>query len=161
MRRVIRENYYRRPVGYRDAQRYLGLEQNRAAVGELLSQLHGPKPAPNQSASDPFLGIQRSDLHQYFLRSWTLVDDGRSGNPNDLPMTLTIPDAGLKRLLTTRGFLPTKRGNGSHVVWIKSGAPDITIPNRKDQEGYNFLKNTARSLGLKNIRELAEAARRS
>lgn len=159
IRQAILEGYSDRPVGYREAPSFISSTQNASAVAELLGMLSDPARPPGGSGSKPSLSIQRSELTRQFLKGWTLVHERKSGVKSDMPMTLTVPDRSLKRLLNLKGYSPTKLGKGSHEVWKKPGSPMVTLPNRTNQEGYRALSTIAKSLGLRSVSELAELAR--
>jgi predicted RNA binding protein YcfA (HicA-like mRNA interferase family) len=161
IREQIRNGYGSRPVGYREAPNYLDKVSFRQGVSSLLAQVFNPALPSAPQILPPGIGVQRSELTNHFLQNFTIVVEARDSSLRDFPMSLTVPDRDLKRLLKAEGFYPTDFGNGSHEVWKRAGSPMITIPNRKDQAGLKFLKSAAESLGFRNIRELQEAARHS
>jgi predicted RNA binding protein YcfA (HicA-like mRNA interferase family) len=163
VRRVIRkrisDGYGSRPLGYREAPRYLDSFRFRHGVSNLLAQVFNPTLVAAPQVVLPRLGIQSSELKTHFLSNFTIVVESGDASLRDFPMSLVVPDIKLKKLLQAEGFHPTNLGKGSHEVWKRPGSPMITVPNRKDQAGIKFLKSAAKSLGYENLRDLQEAAR--
>jgi predicted RNA binding protein YcfA (HicA-like mRNA interferase family) len=159
IRSSIESSYATRPPGYKDAMKYLNPMDYAAGIGDLLAKVYSPSAHWLAGGFGPLMGVQRSELSKYFFESWRLVADAPQSAPNPPPFSLSVPDRGLKRLLEREGYLPSDQGKGSHEVWKKPQAPIITLPKRKDQQGYQILKSVAVNLGFKDIRQLAEASR--
>lgn len=102
--------------------------------------------------------IQSSPLERGYADNWNFVIT-RQTQPTLPHFSFTVRTKDLEPLLRDHGYSPTDRGAGSHQVWGKAGAPIITLPYRKDQEGNEVLKSTAKTLGYSSVRDLIQAVR--
>jgi predicted RNA binding protein YcfA (HicA-like mRNA interferase family) len=161
IRSSIESSYSARPAGYKDAWQFLSPAGYAGGVGNLLTMVYSPSALSLPGGFGPLMGVQRSELSKFFVESWRLVADAPQSPSDPPPFWLSVPDRGLKRLLEREGYLPSVQGKGSHEVWKKPEAPIITLPKRKDQQGYQVLKSVAANLGFENIRQLAEASRKA
>ena len=155
---TIKRSFVSRPPGYNVAGTSIADRPFKLALGELLNIVEGSKKQPATRLL-PQVALQRSELYNYFAKSTTVVEMKSSPSFGALPMTFTVPDRKLKKLLKIRGYEPTNRGKGSHEVWAQPGHQNVTVPRRTNQEGIKFLKSTAKALGLNGLRDLEELVR--
>lgn len=157
IRRAIRANIPLKPPGYRKGIRFLSPTSFKGGKVSLAASIfHLRLVNTNHINALPTFGISLGEWGPYFRNTWTLEIAKNSGVKNQSvpPFALSLPSKKVKSLLKSEGYSPTDLGKGSHVVWQADGKPSITLPSRRDYEGYDAMKNVANALGLKNLREL-------
>lgn len=107
----------------------------------------------------PKIALQRDELYDYFSKSTTVAQLRTAPSLRHLPMTFTVPDRKLKKLLKSHGYQPSNRGKDSHEGWVRPGHQNVTGPRRTHQGGITFIKSSAEALGLNDLKELEELVR--
>jgi predicted RNA binding protein YcfA (HicA-like mRNA interferase family) len=148
--------YSSRPPGYR-----LGAHVDvffKEASYDLIRQIAEGRLVTHSFNVPSHFPISKGRLHDVFVDNAVLVDNLPGANSSIF--TLAVPSHSLERYVRSLGFVEQpRRGKGSHSVWKGPSGEMITLPHRKDQQGFNTLKSAATTLGFASARELAEAVR--
>jgi hypothetical protein len=151
-----------KPKGYRKGVHYLTpaeFKQGKLNLGATI--LNASQTKVSFVKGLPIVDFNKSKLDKYYREFWDLELTGSSGvSPTSIPpFAFSLDGNKLKRYLAGEGYSDSGFGKGSHQVWKAPNRPSITLPQRKNYEGNQALKNVVRALGLKNLRELEERVR--
>jgi predicted RNA binding protein YcfA (HicA-like mRNA interferase family) len=129
----------------------------------LAASINQRTPSPKTIPLGATFNIGKGLLSDYFRENFILVPiasmKGTVAPPKS--MAFSIPSKGIRRILTKKGFQKTELGKGSHEVWTHDTRPSVTLPARKEFEGFQVLTNIRDSLGFESLHELREAAKRA
>lgn len=162
VKEAIKNYIPHKPKGYRKGEYYLTptlFKQGRLNLGATILNA---RPTVVSSIKDlPIVDFKKSKLEAYYREFWHLELVGLSGSTptSGPPFAFSLNGKGLKRYLADEGYSDSGLGKGSHQVWKAPDRPSITLPQRKDYEGHQAMKNVVKALGLKNLRELEERVR--
>jgi hypothetical protein len=151
------------PTGYNNANRYQTPTAHADGRRELAASINQLNPVPKTIALGETFGIGKGKLSDYFRENFLIVPIERAGGFIVPPesMTFSIPKKDIGRMLTKRGYFNSGLGKGSHDVWKHNHLPAITLPTRREFEGYQVLNNIRESLGIESLNELRREAQRA
>ena len=156
-RQTLMIGYSARPPGYR-----LGAHVDvffKESSYDLVRQIAEGRLVTHPFGTPSHFPIGKGRLHDVFVDNAILVETLPSGNSS--VFALAVPSHHLERFVRLRGFIEqSRRGKGSHSVWKGPNGEMITLPHRKDQQGFNTLKSAATVLGFSSARDLVEAIHR-
>jgi len=162
IRRAIKVNMPLKPPGYRKGIHFLSPASFKKGKLDLAASIfHSSLIKSNHINTLPTFGIGSGGWEAYFRNTWSLEITLKTGvrDKSTPPFALSLPSKKVKSFLKSQGYSPTELGKGSHEVWQADGKPNITLPSRRDYEGYDAMKNVASALGLKNLRDLENKIR--
>jgi predicted RNA binding protein YcfA (HicA-like mRNA interferase family) len=156
IRAALKAGFPSKPPGYRRAADYISPKKYKIGIRNLGKSIHDASLyVSSQPILKPDFALGTSTLDKYFISTVQIISIGKANAISKFPVLgLSVPHRKITELLKKNGYEPTSRGKGSHTVWVAQGKPSITLPQRSDQEGYNVLRNVAKSLGLDSLREL-------
>jgi predicted RNA binding protein YcfA (HicA-like mRNA interferase family) len=156
---ALEERIARLPNGYKDANQYLTTKQFNFGKISLAAVINQLVPSPRFANWDKSLTIGKGGLSKYFLENALIVKSALNKSSVAPPESIafSIPSKAIGKLMKRTGYEETNMGKGSHRVWKHPNQPAITLPARKDYEGYQVLKNICESLGYKTLHELRNA----
>jgi predicted RNA binding protein YcfA (HicA-like mRNA interferase family) len=155
---ALEKGYSARPPGYRMGSNYLKNFEFKTASYDLIRQIAEGRLVAHSFNTPNHFPITKGRLHDAFVDNAVLIENLFSAQGS--VFTLAVPSHHLERYVRQRGFVEQqKRGKGSHSIWKGPNGETITLPHRKDQQGFNTLKSTATALGFASARELVEAVR--
>lgn len=151
------------PIGYKDANSYNSPAKHSLGRRALAASINQLDPNPKIIPIGPTLNIGKGFLSDYFRDNFTLVPIGGKNGSVAPPksMAYAMPSKDIRRLLARRGYRKTGLGKGSHEVWTHDLLPGVTLPERKEFEGYQVLTSIRDALGYGSLDELREAAKRA
>ena len=149
------------PEGYRNANFYNSAKTHTHGRRVLAASLNQLNPSPKITPLGATLNIGKGLLSDYFRENFILVPiaylKGTVTPPKS--MALSIPSRDIRRILAKKGFQKSELGKGSHEVWTHDTRPRVTLPARKEFEGFQVLTNIRDSLGFESLHDLKEAAK--
>jgi len=155
VRRGLLETFKDRPAGYRMAAKLKTKTDVEQAIHKLSIGISPASQFPKASfpLDSNLFEVNRKGLFESaLLRNVIYVAET---SHETFPLGLSIPTKDLETLLKRNGFeLVKNQGKGSHSKWKKPGQGPITVPHRKDQQGFSVLESVVKALGLKNLNEL-------
>jgi len=156
LKQKLKASFPNDPPGYRMAINFL--DQTKFNIGE--NSLHGFLRETTQKPTQPNSHWENAPrLTQSFLNIksniYTVIPKGKNPilSPNVMPLSCSTDQ--LIRVCRKEGFeiLP-KRGNGSHTLMTKVGAPGVvTIPKDKNLS-IGVIKNTLSTIGGYRVKDL-------
>lgn len=145
--------YPQRPPGYREGAWFVSNPQFSQGCYSLVRQIAEGQLVTGGYEVPPHFKIGKGRLHDAFVDNAILVDN--LNTPRGSILTLAVPSRRLEQYVRSRGFEEVAgRGKGSHSVWKGPNGEMITLPHRKDQQGFNTLKSAATTLGFDTARDL-------
>ena len=142
--------------GYNQADAYLTRRRNSLGRRELAASINQLTRTPNLKTSVPAFSIGKGSLADYFRHNVLLVPANgatAAAAPTSV-FPFSVPSKDIKRLLKKTGYFESNLGAGSHSVWQHPSLPAVTLPDRREFEGYQVLRNIRDSLGLESFEEL-------
>jgi len=153
----LEADYLTRPPGYRNAIQYIQKGNfQREANGLMYRVINNLKSHSTESIAQLGFKFEKGMFNNEMIKNWTLV---RSPKMEPMPFAFSIPTRVIEKALDLADYEKVPGGGkGSHSKWRnrKTGR-FVTVPYRKDQEGYKALKVIARELGFNSLRELSNA----
>ena len=159
----LAERAHTQPSGYKEANLYNSPAKHSRGRRLLAASINQLTPNPKTILLGPTFNIGKGYLSDLFRENFTFVPIQGTNGIVAPPKTMaySIPSNDIRRILTKRGFEKTRLGKGSHEVWTHEDRPSVTLPERKEFEGYQVLTNIRKSLGYGSLDELREAAKQA
>ncbi len=145
--------------GYRDAQIYSSKSSFNFGRRLLSASINQLDPNPRTYPGGFSISMGKGLLSDYFRNDFTVVQIAKGSEiaPPPGSLSFAIKAKGVESLLCAYGYFRTDLGKGSHTVWKHQTLRPVTLPNRRDLEGYQVLKNVRDALNFESLEELRSA----
>jgi predicted RNA binding protein YcfA (HicA-like mRNA interferase family) len=156
---ALEERIPRLPKGYNEGDKYLRNEEFKVGKIKLSAVINQLSPKPVFTYWPKSFMIGKGGLAKYLRDNAVIVPSFLNVGSVKPPISISfsVSSKAIEKLMRKIGYEVSNKGKGSHTVWQHPTLRAVTLPSRREFEGYQVLKNICESLGYETLHDLRKA----